>query len=452
MKDRNENRPGYKKTKIGWIPEDWEVVKLENTGTFSKGAGLSKSELVKNGYPVITYGEIYYRHNYYIKKIYSHASEKSVKNSSKIKYGDILFAGSGETLDEIGKCVAYLFDYNAYAGGDIIIFTPKNNEPKYLGFLLNQDVINRQKYKLGQGHSVVHIYTNNIKDILIPLPPLPEQKKIAAILSAWDRAIEKTEELIKAKEKLKKGLMQKLLTGRVRFSEFVKNPPNPPLLKGGLEKEVKSQEAPFTKGGGAERGGLKNKDWYKISLKKCLKQVSRPIEKPMKPYYALGIRSHGKGTFIRHVEEYKNVMMDTLYQVKENDLIINITFAWEGAIALVKKSDEIGLVSHRFPTYEFNKSIIIPEFFKQIIITKRFVHMLGLISPGGAGRNRVLDKKDLLRLEIEIPLLEEQTRIASVLSTSDREIELLKKKLEDLKKQKKGLMQKLLTGEIRVRV
>jgi type I restriction enzyme, S subunit len=80
------------------------------------------------------------------------------------------------------------------------------------------------------------------------------------------------------------------------------------------------------------------------------------------------------------------------------------------------------------------------------------VHELGLVSPGGAGRNRVLSKGDFLRIKVELPSLEEQQRIAGVLETCDREIELLEKQLAALREQKRGLMQKLLTGEVRVKV
>ena len=143
--------------------------------------------------------------------------------------------------------------------------------------------------------------------------------------------------------------------------------------------------------------------------------------------------------------------MDKLYIVKNNDLIVNITFAWEHAIAVADKNDEGKLVSHRFPTYEFNENAY-PKFFKYYILQSKFKHILVNISPGGAGRNRVMNKKDFLNISVKIPSYEEQAKIAEVLSAADKEIELLEKELEALKLQKKGLMQRLLTGEVRVKV
>ncbi|MCX5727118.1 MAG: hypothetical protein NT030_08170, partial [Candidatus Saganbacteria bacterium] len=87
--------------------------------------------------------------------------------------------------------------------------------------------------------------------------------------------------------------------------------------------------------------------WQEIEIKDFLKFTPREVEKPKVKYRSLGIRSHGKGTFVREVANPDKVMMEILYAVKKDDLIVNITFAWEGAVALVNKSDEGALVSHR---------------------------------------------------------------------------------------------------------
>lgn len=217
---RGEVPAGYKKTKVGIIPKEWEENTLGDLGVFSKGNGISKSEIKESGFPCIRYGEIYMYHNYYIKKIYSYIGKETKKTSKAIFKGDILFAGSGETAEEIGKCVAFLDDFEAYAGGDIIILSPEKQNSMYLGFLLNQKIINQQKSQLGQGHSVVHIYPDKLKKILLPLPKLHEQSRVADILFCCDKAIEKQEKLIELKKEQKKGLAYKLLTGKIRLANF----------------------------------------------------------------------------------------------------------------------------------------------------------------------------------------------------------------------------------------
>lgn len=190
--------------------------------------------------------------------------------------------------------------------------------------------------------------------------------------------------------------------------------------------------------------------WQELEIKDFLKFTPREVAKPKVKYRSLGIRSHCKGTFVREVENPDKVMMDTLYAVKKDDLIVNITFAWEGAVALVNKGDEGALVSHRFPTYVFDRDVVIPEYFRYLIPSKRFISKLGIISPGGAGRNRVLDRKDFLHLQFVMPPVSEQKKIAGILSTWDRAIETLRMFIGVKTNLKKWLMQRMLVGKLRL--
>ncbi|QEK52476.1 restriction endonuclease subunit S [Pedobacter aquae] len=253
-----------------------------------------------------------------------------------------------------------------------------------------------------------------LKKYPFPLPPRQEQKKIAEILSTWDLAIEKTQKLIKEIKLRNKGLAQRLLTGKKRLKGF-------------------------------------KEEWETNPLEYFLDYTPRPVDKPLQNFLALGVRSHGKGIFHKPDFDPDMIAMETLFVVKEKDLVVNITFAWEHAIAIASKEDEGGLVSHRFPTYTFKADIASPVYFKFLILQPSFKYLLDLISPGGAGRNRVLSKKDFMKLEINCPPLKEQLAITSVLETADNELKLYENKLATLKEQKKGLMQKLLTGQIRVK-
>ena len=191
--------------------------------------------------------------------------------------------------------------------------------------------------------------------------------------------------------------------------------------------------------------------WEMKSLGELVESVSRPTPKSNEPYLSIGIRSHGKGTFQKTVEDPDKVMMDTLYRLEANDLVVNITFAWEGAIAIATEKDTGGFVSHRFPTYRLKKKEVDLEYLKNLILTDRFIWDLGLISPGGAGRNRVMSKRDFLKLKVFVPPFETQSKIGEILMNTDNDLNLWEKYLYSLEKQKRGLMQKLLTGEIRVK-
>ena len=176
--------------------------------------------------------------------------------------------------------------------------------------------------------------------------------------------------------------------------------------------------------------GIGPKDWRAGTISDVVHSEQRPVPRPTEPYWRLGIRSWAKGTFHSYVDDPTTVDMDELYEVKENDLIVNITFAWEHAIAVAGKEDDGLLVSHRFPTYVFDNEND-PAYYRAVISQSFFKDMLDNISPGGAGRNRVLNRKDFLQLPCYIPPVAEQHKIAEILSTCDRLIEL-KQNMVDL--------------------
>ncbi|WP_454969286.1 restriction endonuclease subunit S [Eubacterium sp.] len=199
-------------------------------------------------------------------------------------------------------------------------------------------------------------------------------------------------------------------------------------------EQIKNGEVP--EGYRYSRAGLSPNDWGEGSLSDVLYNEQRAIPKPNEGYWRIGIRSHAKGTFHEYIENPEMINMDELYVVKENDLILNITFAWEHAVALADKNDDGLLVSHRFPTYVFCEGQN-PFFYKNVIVQERFKEMLVQISPGGAGRNRVMSKKDFLKLPCNIPSCEEQQKIAEILMQCDKLIELYQNEIDELQKLKK---------------
>ena len=112
---------GYKQTVVGVIPKDWVLRKLGSFGTFSKGRGINKSESNSGDIPSIRYGEIYTYHDDVIRSYNSHISSQVAESSKLLRKGDILFAGSGETREEIGKCAAFIDEIEAcwWRCGDI---------------------------------------------------------------------------------------------------------------------------------------------------------------------------------------------------------------------------------------------------------------------------------------------------------------------------------------------
>jgi len=191
-----------------------------------------------------------------------------------------------------------------------------------------------------------------------------------------------------------------------------------------------------------EENGEDYPDWETGTIKDVMVQKIRKVKKPESSYWRLGLRSHAKGTFHEFVTDPTKIAMDYLFVVRENDLILNITFAWEHAIALADKEDENLLVSHRFPTYQFFENVN-PLFYKYFVKLPKFKYELMNISPGGAGRNRVMRKNDFLKIEIPIPSKSEQNKIANFLSIIDNKLEQIEKEFIINQEFKKGLLQQL---------
>lgn len=205
------------KTRLPGFTGDWEEKTLGSLGRFLKGSGIKKDEANSGQLPCIRYGEIYTDHHNIIRGFTSWISRDIAETAQRIYPGDVLFAGSGETKEDIGKCVALTEDIEAYAGGDVVILRTNDVDPTFMGYLCNTKAVNNQKSSLGQGDAVVHISAKALSGIILKLPKKPEQKAIATILSDMDKEIEALEERREKTLLLKQGMMQELLTGKTRL-------------------------------------------------------------------------------------------------------------------------------------------------------------------------------------------------------------------------------------------
>ena len=184
------------------------------------------------------------------------------------------------------------------------------------------------------------------------------------------------------------------------------------------------------------------KDWEQRKLSELLEKYEDLVETPHDGYERVGIRSHAKGTFHSFVEPGKELDTAKMYRVAADKFILNITFAWEHAVAITDNNDAGKLVSHRFPQFSFNPKLK-PHFFKYLMLDKKFREHLELSSPGGAGRNRVLKISDMLKYEIKLPSIEEQIKIGEYFDSLDHLITLHQRKCEQTKKLKKYMLQKM---------
>lgn len=383
----HHTQTAYKDTPIGKIPADWEVKKLGEICEIKTGDKDTQNKVDNGLYPFFVRSDKVERIN-----SYSYDGEA------------ILTSGDGVG---VGKNFHYIngkFDFHQRVYSIRKFETTVNG--KFIYYYFSEKFFERVK-KLSAKNSVDSVRMEMIFDMKIPLPPLSEQKRIAEVLSTWDQAIQLTEQLIRQKEQRKKWLMQNLLTGKMRLKGF-------------------------------------SGEWKKIGAGEVFKSVT-------KKGYAdeeLLSATQDKGMIPRTMLEGRVTMPTTGTEgfklVEVGDFVISLR-SFQGGL---EYSYYRGLVSPAYTVLKPKKPIS-EEFYKQYFKSYDFIGHLA-IAVIGIRDGKQISYDDFCTVKIPYPTIEEQTAIAEVLQTADKEIELLKAKAEQLKEQKKGLMQQLLTGRKRL--
>lgn len=205
------------KRRLPGFSRPWHAARLADIGALFKGGGIARADAASGSIPAVRYGELYTRHNDCIRAFYSWISPTVASTATQLMSGDVLFTASGETKEEIGKCAAFLSSIEAYAGGDIVILRPRAADSRFLGYYLNSSTIAKQKASRGQGDAVVHITASALASLDVTLPDVGEQNAIADILWDMDAEIDALEAKLAKARAIKQGMMQELLTGRIRL-------------------------------------------------------------------------------------------------------------------------------------------------------------------------------------------------------------------------------------------
>lgn len=418
-------------TELGVLPEDWEVRTLGELGILIKGKGITRSEALSGVLPCIRYGEIYTHHNFVVKDFISFISRDVAEKSMRLKCGDILFTCSGETKEDIGKCVSFIFSIEAYAGGDIIILRNTSEDTVFLGYRLNAFDIVQQKSSLGQGDAVVHISQKALSSILVSFPKaLPEQHAIAAALSDVDALLDAQERLIAKKRNIKLAAMQQLLTGKTRLPGFQQN------------EKYKQTEL-----------GILPEDWQISTISSFTECTAGGTPNTQNPSYWGGKHPwmNSGELHLKHIYNVSGRITDngianssTKYIPKESVLIgLAGQGKTRGTVAIAK----IALCTNQSIAAIFpSKSCFADYLFYNL--DSRYTELREL-SSGDGGRGG-LNLKLIGNLLVPIPPLPEQRAIAAVLSDMDAELAALEARRDKLRAVKQGMMRELLTGRTRL--
>ena len=202
---------------LGEVPAHWDLRTVGALGSLFKGNGGNKRDEVTAGIPCVRYGDLYTQHEFFITRSKGFISEERAGAYTPIRYGDLLFAASGETIEDIGRSAVNLIESEARCGGDVLVLRPQVPiMPRYLGYAADSAASRIQKACMGRGFTVVHIYGGELKRLLLPLPPLPEQAAIVHFLDHADRRIRcyirAKQKAIKLLEEHERAVIQRAVT------------------------------------------------------------------------------------------------------------------------------------------------------------------------------------------------------------------------------------------------
>lgn len=415
MSKVNENRPGYKKTKLGWIPKDWEISQIGELCKIRIGRDLD--EKIFNKHYSKEYSYPVYSNTVDNKGLYGFYKKAEYSEKS------LTVVGRG-----IGVGTSFHRNHSYGAIGRLIVLMPEN---KVHNVFLSEQINYRVRFFV-ESSGIPQLTGIQISKYKILLPPLPEQKKIAEILSTWDNAIEKLEKLIELKEQRKKGLMQQLLTGKKRLPGFGK-----PVEKEGEVPEgwkvYKLNNIGYTYNGlsGKNKNDFGAIGYPYITYMEVFKNYQ--IITCQNNYVSVNQNEkqnevvYGDIIFTTSSETPDEVGMSAVYTGSQNNLYLN-------SFCFGFRQKEPKVLDSIFASYYFRGA---------------FREKLYKLAQGATRYN--LSKKSFLKEEVIIPGMTEQQAIGNVLLVAASSIDRLYSLKQLVKEQKKGLMQKLLTGEVRVK-
>ena len=372
------------------LPSGWKVVKLGEIGKVINGLTYSPDNVSNNGLLVLRSSNI---NNNSIVLNNDDVYVKGISKFNKTLENDILICVRNGSKNLIGKSALITEKYKDLAfGAFMAIF--RSNYNLFLIHIFKTNTFFKQ-VKNDLGATINSINNSNLLNFKIPLPPLEEQEKIAEILSTWDEAINLTINLIESKKQFKKALMQNLLTAKIRFPQF-------------------------------------KDEWLIVKLEE-VSEIYQPQTISQSELTDSGFDVYGANGIIGKYSSYNHEFEQVVITCRGNTCgAVNFTKpkSWITGNAMVINLD--------------NSTKAIKTFIYYLLSNTNFQYLIS-----GSGQPQITS--NIRYHKIKLPNLDEQQKIAEVLTACDDEINLLNSKLENLKKQKQGLMQKLLSGKVRAR-
>jgi type I restriction enzyme S subunit len=401
-------KEGFKETKLGVIPNDWDIKELNEVGDTITGLTYSPKMISNSGVLVLRSSNVQNRTLSFNDNVFVNVKEG---NYNKTKDGDILICVRNGSKSLIGKNALIDKPNESCAfGAFMLVFRSPNS--KYLYHLFDTDYYNKEIHR-NLGATINSINTKNLQKFRFPFPKIEEQKAIAKCLNTWDTAIDRLKNLIDEKELQKKALMQQLLTGKKRLKGFNDE-----------WKEKRIEEV-------AQEYSAKNHKNENIEVLSCTKYDGLV---PSLKYF-------GRKVYGDDLSKYK--------VVPKNYFAYATNHIEEGSIGY-QGFNEVGLVSPMYTVFKTDNNVH-DKFFFRVLKSHKLIHEYNRRMEGSIDRRGGLRWKNFKRIKVQLPRVNEQKAIENILLIADKELGILKNELQQLKKQKKGLMQQLLTGKKRLK-
>lgn len=402
-------RKEHKLDHVDQLSSKAPLVRLDQIGKFFKGKGISRSDLSDEGFPCLRYGEIYSTYGNTAVGLKSRVSPKAVASAQVLKTGDIVFAASGETLSEIGKAVAYIGPEPAYVGGDTIILREHQQDSVFLAHALNSEQASRQKARLGKGQSIVHIHAPDLSGVEIYHPPPLRTAQDRRDTADLGRGARKTHRPSRDQKDLLTGITQ-VLTGR---------------------------------------GGVFPDSCDLKPLSAIASRVRRKNDGGDHPVMTISAKSG----FLMQSDKFARDMAGS--SVDNYTLLHEGEFAYNKGNSLAAKYGCIYQLDRPTAVVPFVyfcfalKSGLDANFYSHLFAAGALNHQLSRLINSGVRNDGLLNLnvEDFFGCKVPVPPIEDQRRIGEALTTAKHELSLLDEEIEALTQQKRGLMQKLLTGE-----
>ncbi len=420
------------------IPSDWTTPEFGNVFSFLKSFSFSREQLTdeKTADEIqnIHYGDIHATFENeildfelesripFVKDGLISKADSSDEEFPLLKEGDLIIADASEDYIGVAECVELKNVNGRKIVSGLHTFAARDTNGKTAGgyrtYILNNQQVVRELRRIATGTSVYSVSKTNIAKVKLPLPPLPEQKSIAHILSLMDTAINKNNLLIAKKKLQKKWLMQNLLTGKKRLKGF----------KG---------------------------EWKETTLSKLFDRVTRKNTEVNTNVVTISAQ---RG-FVRQSDFFNKTIaseiLDNYFLVNKGEFCYNKSYSngypW-GATKRLNDYDKAVVTTLYICFGIKDEKKCEGDFFEQFFEANFLDKGLTQIAHEGGRAHGLLNvtPSDFFSLKITIPKIEEQTAIAQLLQAADKEIQILKTKTEKLREKKKGLMQVLLTGKKRM--